>query len=177
MESYRCHLVNSAKVNEPFVLLVMHIRLAQPQDVVEIFRLYMQVAQTGEYERRTDEVTTEYVEEFLTASTQRGLCMVIDHPDGLSEIIGELHAYHPDFQGRKLGRTLLTIFLEEIALHHSTVGKIETVVSEANTKALNLLTSLGFQIEGRQEMNIRAIDGRYLADIILGWQNPTFEFE
>lgn len=173
----------------------MHIRLAQPQDVVEIFRLYTRVAQTGEYERRTDEVTTEYVEDFLTASTQRGLCMVIDHPEGLSEIIGELHAYrpairqrnhvlrnlslviHPDFQGRKLGRTLLTIFLEEIALHHSTIGKIETVVSEDNARALNLLTSLGFQIEGRQEMNIRASDGRYLADIILGWQNPAFEFE
>jgi ribosomal protein S18 acetylase RimI-like enzyme len=173
----------------------MHIRLAQPHDVVEIFRLYTRVAPTGGCARMADEITNQYVEEFLTASLQRGFCIVIDHPEGLSEIVGELHAYrsgirqynhllgnlslviHPDFQRRKLGRTLLTIFLEEIALHHCSVGKIETVVSEDNTRALTLLTSLGFQIEGRQEMSVRTTDGRYLANIVLGWQNPNFEFE
>ena len=83
---------------------------------------------------------------------------------------------HPKFQGKKVGRTILTIFLEEIARNRMDIGKVELVARESNLKAIELYQSLGFRIEGRLEMRIRTPERTYEADIPMGWQNPNFEF-
>ncbi len=83
---------------------------------------------------------------------------------------------HPQFQGKKIGRTLLTIFLEEIAHNRPDVGKVELMVREHNLKALELYRSLGFKIEGRIEMQIKNLSGQYEAVIPMGWNNPNYEF-
>ena len=110
-------------------------------------------------------------------------------------MIGEIHAFtpgievfkhlysnltiavHPDFQGKKIGRTLFTIFLEEVGLNRHYIGKVELMTRESNEKAISFYQSLGFKIEGRMEMRIKDKNGNYEADIPMGWQNPNFEFD
>ena len=112
----------------------------------------------------------------------------------MAKLIAEVHAYkpgikvfdhvlsdltlivHPDFQGKKIGRTIFTIFLEELSINRPDVGKVELIARESNRKAIDLYQSLGFRIEGRFEMRIKTPAGLFEADIPMGWQNPIFEF-
>ncbi len=173
----------------------MHIRTAAIDDVSKIVQLYKEVAKIkGGIARLENEITEEYVENFVKKSIADGLILVAIHPDDPDRFIGEMHAYnpsihvfkhllsdltiavHPEFQGRKIGRTLFTIFLEEIALNRTDIGKVELITREGNVKAINFYQSLGFKIEGRMEMRIKTPAGFYEADIPMGWQNPNFEF-
>ena len=173
----------------------MHIRTAAIDDVSKIVQLYKEVAKIkGGIARLENEITEEYVENFVKKSIADGLILVAIHPDDPERFIGEMHAYkpgihvfkhllsdltiavHPEFQGRKIGRTLFTIFLEEIALNRTDIGKVELITREGNVKAINFYQSLGFKIEGRMEMRIKTPAGFYEADIPMGWQNPNFEF-
>lgn len=173
----------------------MHIRTAAIDDVPKIVQLYKEVAKIkGGIARLENEITEEYVESFVKKSIADGLILVAIHPDDPERFIGEMHAYkpgiqvfkhllsdltiavHPEFQGRKIGRTLFTIFLEEIALNRTDVGKVELITREGNAKAIGFYQSLGFKIEGRMEMRIKTPAGFYEADIPMGWQNPNFEF-
>ena len=174
----------------------MHIRTAEPGDVQKIKRLYQAVAMRGDgLARREEEITDEYVEDFLTKSLDRGLIIVVEHPTNQEELIGEIHAFspgievfnhlyssltiavHPDYQGKKVGRTIFTIFLEEIGLNRHNIGKVELITRESNERAIAFYQSLGFKIEGRMEMRIKDKTGNYEADIPMGWQNPNFEFD
>lgn len=174
----------------------MHIRTAEPGDLHRIKRLYQAVAKNGNgLARREDEITEEYVEGFLTKSLDQGLIIVAEHPNDPEELVGEIHAFspgiqvfkhlysnltiaiHPECQGKKIGRTLFTIFLEEIGLNRHNIGKVELMTRESNEKAIAFYQSLGFRIEGRMEMRIKDKNGNYEADIPMGWQNPNFEFD
>jgi ribosomal protein S18 acetylase RimI-like enzyme len=174
----------------------MHFREATHDDTRRIFSLYKAVAaDRGGIARSEDEVSEEYVAEFVERSTNDGLIIVCEHPDDPDRIVAELHAYrsglrvfshvltdltiavHPDFQGKKIGRTLFTIFLKEIVANHSDIGKVELITREGNSRAISLYLSLGFVIEGRMEMRIRTPSGGYEADIPMGWRNPNFEFD
>ena len=144
--------------------------------------------------QREEEITDEFVESFLNRSLSRGISLVMENPQDPDALVAEIHAYkpgpvaldhlltdltiavHPDFQRRKLGRTMLTIFLEEVALNHPHIGKVELFVRESNLKAIALCQSMGFTIEGRLEMRTRDEEGNYEADIPMGWINPNFEF-
>ncbi|HEY9049597.1 MAG TPA: N-acetyltransferase [Ohtaekwangia sp.] len=173
----------------------MHIRTGAPDDLHRIIKLYKEVAKVkGGIARLEQEITEEYVQNFLSKSLASGLILVAIHPDDPDSLIGEMHAYkpglhvfnhlfsdltiavHPDFQGRKVGRTLFTIFLEEVARHHTDIGKVELITREGNHRAIAFYQSLGFKIEGRMEMRIKTPEGIYEADIPMGWQNPNFEF-
>jgi len=141
------------------------------------------------------EVTDEYVQEFMSKCLDSGLMIVAEHPEDPGQLIAEIHAskskvhvfnhlmsdltiaVHPDFQGKKIGRTIFTIFLEEVATNRPDIGKIELYTRESNQRALRLYESLGFRIEGRKEMRIRTPEGNYEADIPMGWMNPNFEFD
>ncbi|RAV97738.1 GNAT family N-acetyltransferase [Pseudochryseolinea flava] len=172
----------------------MHFRTADTLDVPALIDLYKAVAlRSGGIARRAEEVTEEHVKSFVEKSIERGLIIVCEHPDNDKEIIAELHAYrnglkvfdhvlteltiavHPDHQGKKIGRTIFTIFLEEVARNMPHIGRVELVTQEDNTRAIGLYQSLGFRIEGRMEMRIK-VHGNYQADIPMGWQNPNFEF-
>ncbi|MBT1703832.1 GNAT family N-acetyltransferase [Chryseosolibacter indicus] len=174
----------------------MIIRIAEPEDAKKIKELYQQVARSSNtIIRLENEITDEYVEEFIKRSLEKGLILVAEHEEAPGKIIGEIHAYspgihafrhifsnltiavHPNFQGRKIGRTIFTIFQEEIALNKTDIGKVELIVRESNTKAIQFYQALGFQIEGRFEMRIRTAQNTYEADIPMSWQNPNFEFD
>jgi ribosomal protein S18 acetylase RimI-like enzyme len=174
----------------------MHIRTAELSDIPKIQELYKLVARQGNgIARQEHEVTEEYVEKFVSKSLQDGLILIAENPANPDELIGELHAYksgievfdhmltnltivvHPEFQGQKIGRTLFTIFQEEIALNRPDIGRVELFTRETNTRAIKFYQSIGFTIEGRLEMRIRTPDKNYEADIPMAWQNPNFEFD
>jgi ribosomal protein S18 acetylase RimI-like enzyme len=173
----------------------MHIRTADSEDFNKIKLLYKEVARhEGGIARTAHEVTDDYIKNFITKSLATGLILVAENPDDPEMIVAEVHAYkpgikvfdhvlseltlvvHPGFQGKKLGRTIFTIFLEEVAHSRPDIGKVELIARESNQKAIALYQSLGFSIEGRLEMRIKTPHGNYEADIPMGWQNPNYEF-
>lgn len=173
----------------------MRYRTAVVEDLDRLLNLYKDVAAIeGGIARRESEITEDYIHHFLEKSFEKGLIIVAEHPDDSNKLIAEIHAYkpgvlvfdhvltdltvvvHPEFQGKKIGRTILTIFLEEVALNHPDVGRVELIARESNQKAITMYQSLGFLIEGRLEMRIKSSDGHYEADIPMGWQNPNYEF-
>jgi ribosomal protein S18 acetylase RimI-like enzyme len=174
----------------------MQLRTATFEDWPAIKDLHLAVSkQKNGIARWEHEITDEYVLSFMKKSLDHGIMIVAESPDNPHQLIGEIHAVksrvhvfrhlmtdltiavHPEFQGRKIGRTLFTIFLEEIALNHPDIGKVELVTRESNVRAIQLYQSLGFLIEGRLEMRIRTPDGNLEADIPMGWMNPNFEFD
>jgi ribosomal protein S18 acetylase RimI-like enzyme len=173
----------------------MHFREATIQDVDAIFALYRKVAGIeGGIARLEHEITREYITTFVHKAVDSGMIIVGENPDNPSELIAEIHAFrnglsvfshvlgdltlvvHPDHQGKKIGRTIFTIFLNEIAQNRPDIGKVELISRESNMKAIQLYQSLGFRIEGRLEMRIKTTRGDYEADIPMGWQNPSYEF-
>jgi ribosomal protein S18 acetylase RimI-like enzyme len=173
----------------------MHYRTADIEDIQSITTLYKAVARNkGGIARQENEITEEYVKNFITKSVQTGLIIVGVHPENENEVVAEVHAYkpglkvfdhvlsdltiavHPDFQGKKIGRTIFTIFLEEVGRNMPHIGRVELITRESNEKAIRFYQSLGFKIEGRMEMRIKGASGMYEADIPMGWQNPNFDF-
>jgi len=173
----------------------MHIRNASIEDLLKIMQLYKQVArQPGGIARVEEEITEQYVENFLRKSIESGLILVAEHPEFPEELIAEVHAcnpgpaafkhvlsdltvvVHPDFQGKKIGRTIFTIFLEEVGLKRPDICRVELIVRESNRRVIAFYQSLGFLIEGRFEMRIKTAEGNYEADIPMVWQNPNFDF-
>ncbi len=174
----------------------MNFRTANIDDLHKLVILYKAVArQEGGIARLEHEVTEDYVEHFLTESLASGLIIVGENPDDADQLVAEMHGYksglkvfehvlsdvtvlvHPLFQGRKIGKTLMMIFLDEIVRNRTDIGKVQLFAREGNPRAIALYQSVGFRIEGRFEMAIRTPDKNYEADIPMGWQNPNFEFE
>ena len=172
----------------------MRYRIADVDDLDSLITLYQAVARTENgIARLESEITKEYVKDFLINSLATGLIIVGENPDNETELIASVHAYkkgirvfdhvlgdltlvvHPQFQGKKIGRTIFTIFLEEIGRNRPDIGKVELITRESNTKAIALYQSLGFLVEGRLEMRIKTTQGAYEADIPMGWRNPNYE--
>jgi ribosomal protein S18 acetylase RimI-like enzyme len=173
----------------------MRYRTADMDDLHRLIVLYKAVArEEGGIARLEHEVTEEYVKNFIQKSMATGIIIVGENPDNADELVASIHGYkagirvfehvlgevtlvvHPHFQGKKIGRTILTIFLEEIGRNRMDIGKVELIARESNLKAIQLYQSLGFLVEGRMEMRIRTTHHTYEADIPMGWQNPNFEF-
>lgn len=174
----------------------MHVRTAAPEDLDRIIKLYREVAsEEGGIARSKDEITESYVQHFLTKSLGAGFIIVAEHPEDPDKLVAEMHAYkpeprvfdhifsnltivvHPSFQGKKIGRTLFTIFLEEIGVNRPDIGRVELLARESNHKAIKFYQSFGFRIEGRFEMRIKTPQKTYEADIPMMWQNPNYEFD
>lgn len=175
----------------------MHFRNADLDDVPRLKRLYKAVAsaEPGSIARAADEVTDEYIAAFITRSHEGGLIIVLENEANPDELIAEIHAYKagikafdhvlgeltilvdPRFQGRKLGRSIFTLFLDEIVNNRPDIGRVELFTGEKHRKALSLYESLGFVIDGRFEMRFLTPSGEYLADIAMSWHNPGFEFD
>jgi|APAra7269096979_1048534.scaffolds.fasta_scaffold00401_16 putative acetyltransferase len=174
----------------------MHYRTATPTDIPAIVKLYKAVSKIEGYIARLEhEVTEDYVSHFLHKSIESGLIIVGENEENPEELIAEIHGYtsdltifkhvlgdvtflvHPDHQGKGIGRTIITIFLDEIANNRPDIGKVELFTGESNRRAIGLYQSLGFMIEGRMELRYRTPSGTYEADIPMGWQNPNFEFD
>ncbi|MEI9917551.1 MAG: N-acetyltransferase [Bacteroidota bacterium] len=175
----------------------MHYRTATESDIPALVKLYKAVAKIPGYIARLEhEITEEYVSNFIHKSLETGLIIVGENETDSNELIAEVHGYkpdlqgfahvlgditflvHPDHQNKKIGRTIFTIFLDEIANNRPDIGKVELFTGENNSRAIGLYQSLGFLIEGRMEMRYyNPATGGYEADIPLGWVNPNFEFD
>jgi ribosomal protein S18 acetylase RimI-like enzyme len=174
----------------------MQFRTASIEDWPKIKELHLAVSkQKNGIARWEHEITDDYVQGFINKALDGGIMIVAENPDNADQLIAEIHAsklrihvlnhlmtdltiaVHPDFQGKKIGRTLFTIFLEEVALNRPDIGKVELVTRESNARAIQLYQSLGFLIEGRLEMRIKTPEGNFEADIPMGWMNPNFEYD
>jgi ribosomal protein S18 acetylase RimI-like enzyme len=173
----------------------MHYRTARLDDWPKIKELHLAVSrEKNGIARWEHEVTEDYILDFMKKSLNHGLMIVAENPNNTEQLIAEIHAstpqihvfnhllsdltiaVHPDFQGKRIGRTIFAIFLEEVSTNMPHIAKIELITRESNKRAIHLYQSLGFIIEGRLEMRIKTPEGNYEADIPMGWQNPTYEF-
>jgi ribosomal protein S18 acetylase RimI-like enzyme len=163
------------------------VRRGTREDAPAIQALYQAVAVTpGGIARLPAEVTTEYVNDFVAQSVERGILIVAEFPDS-KRLAGEIHAYrselhvfrhvmgdltiavHPDAQGQGVGRRMFRQLLDEVVAHHPDVTRVELITQEGNARALHLYESLGFRREGRLEGRIRTRDGGVEADIPMAW--------
>jgi len=163
------------------------LRHGRREDASAIRQLYKAVAATpGGIARAPAEVTTDYVNDFVSHSLDRGILIVAELP-GLSGLAGELHTYrsdlrvfnhvlgdltvavHPAAQGQGIGRALFVRLLEAVTRDHADVTRVELITYESNVRALKLYESLGFRREGRLEGRIRSPAGGLEADIPMAW--------
>jgi putative acetyltransferase len=168
------------------------IRRTRASDTAGIEQLYRLVAAPpGGLAREPDEITSDYIVQFVRRATTDGIGFLAapdDANDGLPA--GELHCYppgprtfahvlgdltvavHPAWQGRGVGRALFKALLDEVIRNRPGVSRIELVARESNDRAIGLYESLGFRREGRLEGRVRRTDGVIEADIPLAWHRP-----
>lgn len=169
------------------------IRTATVYDLNGIKSLYLRVAENeGGIARLESEITDDYISGFLRKSLTKGIILVAESDN---QIVGEIHAYSPgiqvfdhvfseltivvdpDFQGTGIGKKLFTTLLKKVENEFPDIARVELIARESNTKAIRFYESIGFKIEGRFEMRIKSSNGKFEADIPMGWLNPKFERE
>lgn len=164
------------------------LRPSSLADADAIRALYQRVsAAGGGLARQPDEITAEYVGQFLARSQQSGIALVAESE---GRIIGEIHAYSaglrifahvlgeltvavdPAFQGRGIGRSLFAELLTAVRAQHPPIRRVELLVRESNAGAIRLYEQLGFRREGRLEGRV-AVNGRLESDIPMAWHVPA----
>ena len=169
------------------------VRHATPSDAGKIYTLYKKVAEAPVgIARSPDEVTEDYIQQFMKNAAATGVELVIDNPDNEAEIIAEIHcskdalfifkhvlsdltiAVHPGFQGKGLGKIIFTHLLQFITTSRPDILRVELFTQESNERALALYKKLGFTPEGRLEKRIPGNNNRLEADIPMAWFNPAY---
>jgi putative acetyltransferase len=166
------------------------VRKSSPENWMEILELYRKVAAIpGGLARRPEELTEDYVREFLKKAMETGISLIAFQ--GI-QLVGEIHSYkltprvfshvlseltiavHPEFQGMGAGKALFTAFLQEVETNRPDILRVELISRESNLKAIRFYESLGFKREGRFEQRIDRGDGTFEADIPMAWINTQF---
>ncbi|GAB3223439.1 GNAT family N-acetyltransferase [Algoriphagus aestuariicola] len=166
------------------------VRVSRVEYWQEILDLYRRVAFIpGGLSRSPDEVSVEYVRDFLKKSHESGVSLIAF--SGM-QIVGEVHAFKlnpkvfshvlseltvvvdPNFIGKGVGKALFLAFLAEVRSNRPDILRVELIARESNAKAIQLYGSLGFQQEGRMEKRINSGKGHFEADIPMAWINPNF---
>jgi len=161
------------------------IRKITNDDIDNIYSLYKATASIpGGLARYQNEITEEYIIDFVSKSISRGLSLVAEI-DG--RVVGELHAYkpeikvfnhvlselticiHPDYQGKKYGAGLFSEFMKIVKNEMKEIKRIELIARESNRKAIIFYQSLGFKIEGCLRNRIDGIHNKLENDIPMGW--------
>lgn len=154
-------------------------------DVTDITRLYRDVAAIeGGLARTADEISNEYVADFVSKAVETGIIVVAKNAD--SEIIGEIHGYalgpkvfahiigeltiavHPEYQGRGIGKILFIEFMCRVD-ERPDIMRVELIARESNAKAIGFYERLGFTIEGRMANRIKSVGGGLESDIPMAW--------
>jgi len=168
------------------------IRQATIEDKKGIYNLYLKVANVvGGIARKKHELSLEYIENKLILSLNSGVCFVV-LDNGV--IIAEIHSHKlnidvfdhivseltivvaPKYQRRGIGKKLFKTFLTHIENYRKDILRVELIVRESNSKAINLYTKLGFKKEG--ELSKRIFNGtEFESDIPMAWFNPNFKKE
>jgi putative acetyltransferase len=169
--------------------LTFTVAAGSTSDVADILRLYRDVAGVdGGLARTTDEISSDYVEAFVTRALADGILLVARAADG--SLVGEIHAYAPGIavfahvlgdltiavlpraQGHGVGRALFERCLAEVRDARPHTLRVELFARESNRKAVTFYESLGFVVEGRLANRIRRMGGDYEADLAMGWVRP-----
>ena len=158
---------------------------AAPDETDAITDLYRAVAANeGGLARAADEISPEYVENFVSKAVASGIIVVARKA---GKIIGEIHAYalgpkvfahvlgeltiavHPDFQGAGIGKALFAELMRQVSENRPDILRVELIARESNAKAIEFYKKLGFEIEGRMKNRIRSVGGGFEADIPMAW--------
>lgn len=169
------------------------IRNADTIDFDKIFSLYQKVAsQSVGLARSGEEITEQYVQNFMRHSSQSGIELIVEDPNNRSQVIAEIHCYKlvpkvfthvlseltiavdPDFQGKGIGKMIFSQLLDFIKINRHDVLRVELISRESNLKAITLYQKLGFKIEGKFEKRIQNNHGQFEADIPMAWFNPNY---
>jgi len=161
------------------------IRRSSLNDTDKIYSLYKEVARIpGGLARYEDEITVDYIENFIRNSLERGLSLVME-ADG--KIVGELHAYnsglrifshvlsdlticiHPDYQNKGYGRRLFSRFMKIVVDEIKEIKRVELMARESNERAINLYKSLGFKVEGAFRRKVNGELEKLENNIPMGW--------
>lgn len=170
------------------------VRFSIPADKEKILSLYSRVATISRgIALSEEELSVEYVEDFMQNAALTGVELVVEHPDNANIVIAEMHGYKllpkvfehvltnltiavdPDFQSRGIGKLMFTRFIEHITNNRPDILRVELVTQESNLKALNLYRAIGFVIEGRLENRIAIAGKQTEADIPLAWFNKNYD--
>lgn len=165
--------------------MLMQVRKATIGDAAGVFTLYQRVANIpGGLARQKQEITDDYIVEFLTKSLESGLSLVAIDKE---VVIAEVHAYSPnlfcfkhllsdltiavapDYQGFGIGRKLFHSYMDIIGREYLHILRVELIARESNAKAIKFYESLGFIVEGRMLSRIRNQDETFEADIPMAW--------
>jgi len=159
------------------------------EDVDAIHSLYREVAAIeGGLARTADEISREYVTNFVSKAIESGITVVAQNDE---KIIGEIHAYalgpkvfahvlgeltiavHPEFQGAGVGKALFTELMRQVSENRADITRVELIARESNRKAIEFYKKLGFEIEGRMTNRIKSVGGGFEADIPMAWHRKT----
>lgn len=147
--------------------------------VLDLYVAAASVEQSG-LARAPDEITTSYVEGFLSRASLSGISLGAFLGENL---VGEIHAsrpgprqfdhvltdltvaVHPGYQGTGIGSALFAAFFDRAAAALPPVARIELVARSGNVGALRLYRRLEFVEEGRFVGRVLLADGRREDDI------------
>lgn len=168
------------------------IRQGSVNDKDRILSLYKKVSGHSDgLARRLEEMTEDYVSEFMTLADRSGLQFVAEDPES-QQIVGEIHCYtptprvfghilseltvavDPGYQGQGVGKALFKALLTEVKENRKDILRVELIARESNKKAIEFYQSLGFVIEGRLTNRIRSGETGFEADIPMSWMNPNY---
>lgn len=171
------------------------IRKAEENDFEKIFDLYSLVSKTtGGIARTENEITKEYVQNFLEKACLNGLQFIVVDTFENDNIIAEVHCYklepvvfahilseltivvNPQYQGMGLGKQLFKTLLNDVTENRKDVFRVELIARESNVKAIKLYESLGFTIEGKLANRIKNAENSFEADIPMAWFNSNYQF-
>ena len=163
----------------------IEITFANLNDEKELLSLYESVVNISDgIIRQPEEVSVEYIHDFLLKSINNGLILVAKTNEA---ILGEIHAYtpnlhafqhiltdltivvHADHQGKGIGRKLFERFLKIVTSDLAHIRRIELYTREHNERNVKFYESLGFINEGRQENKIFIGQNQFETPIHMAW--------
>ncbi len=170
------------------------VRHANKSDYEKIYALYKKVAEEPVgIARSPEEITGDYIKDFMQEAAATGLEFVIDDPTNPSSVIAEIHcskmgpkifshvlsnltiAVHPGFQGKGLGKLIFTHLLEFIKINMPDILRVELFTQESNERAIAFYTKIGFVQEGKFLKRIPGRNGDLESDIPMAWFNPAYK--
>lgn len=160
-------------------LRIDDLMIGHVPDVLDLYRAVASVERSG-LARTADEISTDYVEDFLRRACHDGVAIGAFLG---GRLVGELHAMrlgprqfdhvltgltvavHPNAQGSGVGSALFAGLFERATAAVPHVSRIELLARSGNVRALQLYRRLGFVDEGRFVGRVMLADGRSEDDI------------
>ncbi|MDP8913898.1 MAG: GNAT family N-acetyltransferase [Pseudomonadota bacterium] len=149
--------------------------------VVDVYRAAASLPSSG-LARAPDEITPDYVREFLERACSNGVTLGAFVKD---QLVGEVHAarlgprqfnhvlgdltvaVHPSGQGTGIGSALFAAFFKAAGSLSPAITRVELMARSGNIGALRLYERLGFVQEGRLVGRVSLPDGSFEDDILM----------